>query len=198
MNEQLKKLLSPDRKIKILVVGDLILDEYIWGSVERISPEAPVQVVEVQSENLIPGGAANVANNLVALGCDVYMTGAIGKDQKGDKLIQLLQEENINCDGIKRFDHRPTINKIRVIAHSQQIIRIDREDKRNLGDKIEKDIIAYLVSTIPMVDGVICSDYLKGLLTDNILKTILTTSKENKKLVFIDPKEILFILSNEV
>ena len=188
MSEQIKKLLSPKRKIKILVVGDLILDEYIWGSVDRISPEAPVQIVEVQSENLIPGGAANVANNLVALGCDVYMTGAIGKDQKGDKLLQLLKEENINCDGIKKFDHRPTINKIRVIAHSQQIIRIDREGKTYLGDKIEKEIIAYLVSTIPMVDGVICSDYLKGLLTDNILKTIMTTSKQNNKLVFVDPK----------
>ncbi len=188
MNEQLQKLFDAENKIKVLVVGDLMLDEYIWGSVNRISPEAPVQVVEVQSENLMPGGAANVANNLVALGCDVYMAGAIGKDQKGDRLIQLLQEENIDCKGIKRLDHRPTINKIRVIAHSQQIIRIDREDKRPLTDKAEKEVIDYLVSTIPLVDGVICSDYLKGLLTDNILKTIITNSKRSNKLVFIDPK----------
>ena len=188
MNQQLKNLFSPDRKIKILVVGDLMLDEYIWGSVDRISPEAPVQVVEVKSENFILGGAANVANNLVALGCDAYLVGAIGKDQKGEKLIQLLHEENINCEGVKRFDNRPTINKIRVIAHSQQIIRIDREDKSHITKKTEKEIINHLLSKIPEVDGVLCSDYLKGLLTNNVLNAIMKSARQNKKMVFVDPK----------
>lgn len=188
MDKQLQKMLFSNRKIKILVVGDLMLDQYIWGSVDRISPEAPVQVVEAQSENFVPGGAANVANNLSALGCDVYVVGAIGNDYKGNKFIQMLQELSINCEGIKRFDHRPTINKIRVMAHSQQILRIDKEDKRPLAKKMEQEIIDSLVSVIPNVDGIICSDYSKGLLSCAVLQAIIVNAKKNNKFVFVDPK----------
>lgn len=191
MKNQFQKLFSPDKKnkkIKILVAGDLMLDEYIWGNVNRISPEAPVQVVEARSENLALGGAANVANNLVALGCDVYLAGIIGNDYKGKKFTQLLQKINIKCDGVKKFENRPTTNKIRVIAHSQQILRIDRENKKPVDDEEEKEIIDYLISTIPLMDGIICSDYLKGFLTSNILRVIITNSKKNNKLIFVDPK----------
>lgn len=188
MFEKLKKALASDSKIKVLVVGDLMLDEYIWGSVDRVSPEAPVQVVEARAENYVPGGAANVANNLVALGYDVSLVGAIGDDHNGTKLSQMLKQENINCEGIRILKHRPTINKIRVIAHNQQILRIDREVKGALSEKMEQEIIDYIDSTIPTVDGIICSDYLKGLLTNNILKAIITGSKRHNKLVFVDPK----------
>lgn len=188
MDKQLQKLLSPDSKMKVLVIGDLMLDEYIWGSVDRISPEAPVQVVEARSENYVPGGAANVANNLVALGHDVYIVGAVGNDHKGNMLTDMLQQEDINCEGIKILKHRPTINKIRVIAHNQQILRIDREVKGALSEKVEQEIIDYIDSIIPAVDGIICSDYLKGLLTNNVLKAIITSSKKHNKLVFVDPK----------
>lgn len=188
INEEFKKLLNPKQRIRVLVVGDLILDQYIWGSVERVSPEAPVQVLEARSENFILGGAANVANNLIALGCDVQIAGVIGNDFKGSKLIKVLQEENICCDGVQVSDNRQTTNKIRVIAQSQQILRIDKEDKRYLSKKEEQGLIDYLISSIPKVDGVICSDYLKGVLTDRILETTITLSKTNNKLVFVDPK----------
>lgn len=188
MFEKLKKVLASDSKIKVLVVGDLMLDEYIWGSVDRVSPEAPVQVVEARSENYVPGGAANVANNLVALGYDVSLVGTIGDDHNGNKLTQMLKQENINCEGIRILKHRPTINKIRIIAHNQQILRIDREVKGTISEKMEQEIIDYIDSTIPTVDGIICSDYLKGLLTNNILKAIITGSKRHRKLVFVDPK----------
>ncbi len=188
MNKKLQKLLFSKTKIKVLVVGDLMLDQYIWGSVDRISPEAPVQILQTRSENFILGGAANVANNLVALGCDVHMAGVIGNDFKGSKLIKILEEENIGCEGVQVSDHRRTTNKIRVIAQSQQILRIDKEDKMPLSKKEEQDMIDYLLSTIPKVDGIVCSDYLKGVLTDNILKATMSQSKRNNKLVFVDPK----------
>ncbi len=188
MDDIINKIFSSKKKLKLLVVGDLILDQYIWGSVDRISPEAPVQVLESRSENFVPGGAANVANNLVALGCDVRLVGAIGADSEGGKLIQLLEEESVNCEGVKKFDHRPTINKIRVIAQNQQILRIDKEEKGPIEKKVEQEIIDELSSTVPLVDGIICSDYCKGLLTNNILEAIVSSSRKNNKLVFVDPK----------
>ena len=188
MNLLLQKFLSPKNKIKVLVVGDIILDEYIWGNVERISPEAPVQILQAQSENFMPGGAANVANNLVALGCDVQLVGVIGNDSKGSKLIEILQEENVGYEGIQISDQRKTTNKTRIIAQSQHMLRIDNEDKRPIAPNIEQKIIDYLILTIPMVDGIICSDYMKGVLTDKILKAIMTHAKKNNKLVFVDPK----------
>jgi D-beta-D-heptose 7-phosphate kinase/D-beta-D-heptose 1-phosphate adenosyltransferase len=125
MKTKFKAFLESDHQPRIMVVGDLILDEYIWGSVSRISPEAPVPILETKSENLTLGGASNVANNLVALGCEVYLVGAIGNDEKGDKLLSLVEEKKILSHGIFRFVHRPTTSKISVIGHNQQIIRID-------------------------------------------------------------------------
>ena len=119
MKTKFKAFLKSDYRPRIMVIGDLILDEYIWGSVSRISPEAPVPILETKSENLTLGGAANVANNLVAIGCEVHLVGAIGNDEKGDKLLSLIEEKKISSKGIFRFVYRPTTSKIRVIGHNQ-------------------------------------------------------------------------------
>ena len=132
MKEKFKNFLDSDHRPRLLVIGDLILDEYIWGAVSRISPEAPVPILETKSENLTLGGAANVANNLVALGCEVHLVGAIGQDEKGDKLLTLIEEKGISSKGIFRFVHRPTTSKIRVVAHNQQLLKTERRRPSSL------------------------------------------------------------------
>ncbi len=188
MKHDFKLFLEGDKIARVMVIGDLILDEYIWGSVNRISPEAPVPVLESKSENRAIGGAGNVANNLVALGCEVYIVGAIGQDEKGDRLIELLQERGVNTEGIYRYLHRPTTSKIRILAHNQQILRIDKEDDRQIPEEVEQKFIAYINKILPSMDGVICSDYQKGMLTPKILQAIMKRAKNSKKEVIVDPK----------
>jgi len=194
MKEKFKHFFNNNERPKILVVGDLILDEYIWGGVNRISPEAPVPILETRSENLALGGAANVANNLVGLGCEVHLCGAIGQDEKGDKLLQTIHDRSIQTEGIFRFVHRPTTSKMRIIAHNQQILRIDKEDNRPITEETEKKLIQYINQIIPGMDGVICSDYHKGILTEKIIKTIMRRAQKSKKSVIVDPKSADFSL----
>lgn len=188
MNDRLKKILSDDNRLKVLVVGDIILDEYIWGSVNRISPEAPVQIVECKSQNMVLGGAANVANNLTSLGCKVYITGTVGVDEKGDKLIGLLKRMDIDTEGVVKDPIRITTNKIRVIAHSQQIIRIDNEDKRPVSGETEKKVKDYIEKIMPSMNGIICSDYNKGIVTDKVFRAMVHDAKRYKKMIIVDPK----------
>src|SRR5262245_13554414 len=121
---RLKNVISKFDKAKVLVVGDLILDEFIWGNVSRISPEAPVPVVWVDRENFMPGGASNVANNIRALGGEVHLAGVVGNDSRGEVLQGLLRKKGIHCGGIVSDRTRPTTQKTRVIAHHQQVVRI--------------------------------------------------------------------------
>ena len=144
-------------------------------------------VLESKSENLSLGGAANVANNLVALGCNVYLAGGIGRDEKGDKLLDLIKNRSINTDGVYRFVHRPTTSKVRVIANNQQVLRIDKEDDRPITEETENKFIKYLHAVIPEMDGVICSDYHKGILTEKIASAIMQRAKKSKKQVVVDP-----------
>ena len=188
MKTKFKHFFDNKKRPSVIVVGDLILDEYIWGSVSRVSPEAPVPILESKSENMALGGAANVANNLVALGCEVHLVGAIGQDEKGDRLLNLIENLGVHTEGIYRFVHRPTTAKVRVIAHNQQVLRIDKEDNRPITEETENKFIYYLNQTIPKMDGVICSDYKKGILTDKVLKTIMHRAKNSKKMVIVDPK----------
>ena len=192
MKIKFEDFLNSDHQPRILVVGDLILDEYIWGSVNRISPEAPVPILETKSENLTLGGAANVANNLVALGCEVHLVGAIGQDEKGDKLLTLIEDKHISSKGIFRFVHRPTTSKIRVIAHSQQVLRIDKEDNRPITEETENKIIKFINKALPDMEIVICSDYRKGILTEKVFNAITHRAKNSKKRVIVDPKSSNF------
>src|SRR3990167_5377561 len=131
---RLKDIVSTFSQAKVLVVGDLILYEFIWGKVTRISPEAPVPVVWVDSENFMPGGASNVATNIRSLGGQVFLAGVVGEDPRGEILQALLRKKGVNCEGLFSDRHRPTTQKTRVIAHHQQVVRIDREIVRPVSD----------------------------------------------------------------
>jgi len=194
MKSKFKYFFDNKQRPKVLVIGDLILDEYLWGGMTRISPEAPVPILEAKSENLSMGGAANVANNLAALGCDVYLIGAIGQDEKGDRLLELIQGKGIHTEGIFRFVHRPTTSKMRIIAHNQQILRIDKEDNRPITEETEKKIIQFTNQILPEMDGVICSDYRKGVLTEKVVKNLMHRAQNSKKIVIVDPKSADFSL----
>jgi D-beta-D-heptose 7-phosphate kinase / D-beta-D-heptose 1-phosphate adenosyltransferase len=194
MKSKFKYFFDNKERPRVLVIGDLILDEYLWGSMNRISPEAPVPILETKSENLSLGGAANVANNLAALGCEVYLIGAIGQDEKGDRLLQLIQEKGIHTEGIFRFVHRPTTSKMRIIAHNQQILRIDKEDNRPITEGTEKKIIQFTNQILPEMAGVICSDYQKGVLTEKVVKNLMHRAQNAKKNVIVDPKSSDFSL----
>ncbi len=194
MKEKFKYFFNSSDRPKVLVVGDLILDEYIWGGVHRVSPEAPVPILETRSENLALGGAANVANNLVGLGCEVHLCGAIGRDEKGDKLLRTIHDRSIQTEGVFRFVHRPTTSKMRIIAHNQQVLRIDKEDNRPITEKTEKKLIQYINQAIPRIDGIICSDYHKGILTEKVIKAIMRRAQKSKKPVIVDPKSADFAL----
>jgi len=174
---------------KILVLGDLILDEFIWGKVSRISPEAPVPVVWVDNESFMPGGAANVANNLSSLGAKVYLAGVIGSDDRGAILKGELQHKGIETTGILTDSTRPTTLKTRVIAHQQQVVRIDRERVEHIKERVIGKVINYVKSIIEEIDALVIEDYGKGLISPHLLKPILSLAKKHKKIISVDPKE---------
>jgi len=186
--EKVKEALKKISGTKMLVLGDVMLDEYIWGDVKRISPEAPVQVVEVNNENQRPGGAGNSAMNLVSLGCDVYLAGVVGDDKEGDILINLLKKSGINVKGLFIDKDRPTTQKTRVIAEGQQVVRIDKEKRSYISAEKEKKLINYIADIIAHVDGILISDYLKGCLTSFLLKEVIKKANDRSLPVVVDPK----------
>jgi D-glycero-beta-D-manno-heptose-7-phosphate kinase len=188
-NGKLKKISARFTGKKILIIGDLILDEFLWGEVSRISPEAPVPVVWVRSESFMPGGAANVANNIRALGGEAYLTGVIGSDGRGRILKELLMTKGLGVEGIVMDTERPTILKTRVIAHHQQVVRIDKEKTESLNPESINGIVSYVKKIIKDIDAVIIEDYGKGVITPRLLRDVLKLAKKHKKIVTVDPKE---------
>lgn len=171
----------------MLVVGDVMLDEFVWGKVSRISPEAPVPVVEVQSESFYPGGAANVARNLRPFCKGVLISGLVGRDSAADRLRTLLADENIAIDSLIESPEIPTIVKTRIIARQQQVVRVDRE-KRVAASKFAHDsAFQRLVELLPDVDGVIFEDYGKGFLTQDFVDRVSTLVIESGKILAADP-----------
>jgi rfaE bifunctional protein kinase chain/domain len=182
-----KKILKEFKKRKILVIGDLILDRYIWGKVNRISPEAPVPIVEVTDENFLLGGAANVAHNIAALGGHAALVGVAGNDRGGEILRKMLAEKGIECGGIF-WSSRPTTVKARVIAHSQQMVRFDREERARVEGKVLKNLIDYLHGEIPKNDAVVISDYRKGVISSDLVREVLRKTRPKDIFVAVDPK----------
>ena len=182
-----KKIISRFKDKNILVIGDIILDHYIWGKVDRISPEAPVPVVEVTRESFLLGGAANVAYNIVSLGGKASVIGINGQDIAGEALMNILLQRGVNCDGIFT-ENRPTTVKTRVIAHNQQVVRFDREDKKYVDGKILKGILKYINSVILNYDAVIVSDYKKGMISPELVKDIVKKTKSKGTFIAVDPK----------
>ena len=183
----MKQLFSKFKNTGILVIGDLMIDRYIWGKVKRISPEAPVPVVEVTEEDLLLGGAANVAHNVLSLGGRVYVAGTVGTDYMGKILIDRFRESGIGTDGIVIDKDRPTTVKTRVIAHSQQVVRFDKEMKSDISHPTLSLVIDYVRTCLPKIKGIIISDYSKGLITRALIKRILDLT-DSKKVVSVDPK----------
>jgi len=186
---KLKELIRNFKDTKVLVVGDLILDEFIWGEVSRISPEAPVPVVWVKNESFMPGGASNVANNIRSLGASVYLVGVIGDDDRGAILRGELEQKGINIDGVLVDASRPTTLKTRVVAHHQQVVRIDKEKIDHIGGNVIAKVISYIESIMKDIDAVIIEDYGKGMITPALLSKIVPAAKANKKIIAVDPKE---------
>lgn len=172
---------------KILVIGDVILDQYLYGNCDRISPEAPVPVINFKSSEYLLGGAANVANNLVSLGVEVYLCGIIGTDSNGDNMTDILDKKGIKNILLKSKDRMTTVKK-RIIANGQQILRIDSEVTDNISKAEEAESITVIEKIIKNVDCVIISDYSKGFLTNSLLEKIILISNENKIKVLVDPK----------
>jgi len=176
-------------EVRILVIGDLIIDHFIWGSVNRISPEAPVPVVNVTRENLLLGGAANVLNNIYALGGKGEMCGVIGQDIMGNHLLELLQTLGSPTLGIIKSDDRPTTKKTRVIAQHQQVVRFDREKSGPLPPEVLKEIFSYLEKNLSSFQAVIVSDYHKGMISAELMALLMRKIKDQKNIpVIVDPK----------
>jgi D-glycero-beta-D-manno-heptose-7-phosphate kinase len=183
---RLKKVVNRFNKMRMLVIGDIMVDEYIWGSVTRISPEAPIPVVEVKKDEFKPGGAANVMLNLADLGAKVYAAGVVGSDFNAHKLVGYIKKHKIDTSSIIVDHVRPTTIKTRVLAHSQQIVRIDREHNLPVSKDKMKLMIKKLKAIVKKVDGIIFSDYGKGVITRELFEAVMEGAKG--KTVTADPK----------
>ncbi|MCP4703516.1 MAG: D-glycero-beta-D-manno-heptose-7-phosphate kinase [candidate division Zixibacteria bacterium] len=190
--DRIEKIITNIGKAKILILGDIMLDEYLYGDVGRISPEAPVPVVDIKEEQIKLGGAANVANNIATLGDEPILLGTVGEDDASVKLSQLLKHCHITRDFLVNDPERRTTIKTRIIAQSQQIVRADREDTNEISEKIEKLIVTRFMSIVDKIDAIIISDYGKGIITASLLENIIPVCKENKVFVAVDPKESNF------
>jgi len=185
---RLNDLFRDFERKSIAVVGDVMLDRYFWGSVKRISPEAPVPVVEVESESARLGGAANVAHNIHSLGGKVLLVGVVGSDSSGGLLLELMNEQGFSTDGIFKDATRPTTVKTRIIAHHQHVVRIDRELRDDISYTLQQQILSYLQSKIDRIDGIILEDYNKGVTAKNLIKEIIDLANVHHKTISADPK----------
>lgn len=185
-------------KTKILVIGDLMVDRFVRGKVSRISPEAPVPVVQVKEETDLPGGAGNVIMNLSALNSQVICCGVIGPDINGQNLLRRFQNQGIKTEGIIADSARSTTVKTRVIAEHQQVVRFDYEDTHDVSPSVEKEIQRFIENTISNVDGVILSDYGKGVIIKPILTQTIACAKKFKKPICVDPKIEHFLFYKKV
>ncbi len=191
-----RELLKQFKGRKILVIGDFMVDEYIKGTVERISPEAPVPVVEAKRATFRPGGAANVVANIKSLGGEAVPLGVVGKDEAGEKLKELLREIGVKTDTLITDTSRPTTKKTRIIAGSQQLLRVDWESRDYLPQTIEKEVISFLLNHYREFDAIIISDYGKGVVTERLFE--YTGQLKEDVPIFLDPKEKNFRFYRQV
>ncbi|MCX7877596.1 MAG: D-glycero-beta-D-manno-heptose-7-phosphate kinase [Ignavibacteria bacterium] len=186
--KRLKELLDESSRSRIAVIGDVMLDKYVYGEINRISPEAPVPVVEVKRTEYKLGGAANVANNIKALGAEPVLIGVIGTDYDSHNYLSVMKSLKLSTSGIINDKSRPTTAKTRVIVHSQHVLRIDDEVKTEISKTTEKKILSYLKKNIGGFSSLILQDYNKGVLSKSLISKILELSRKEKKPVYVDPK----------
>lgn len=184
----LRKYLSRFPRARVLVFGDVMVDEYVWGTVSRISPEAPVPVVAVRSETVKVGGAANVAANIAALGGRVSLVGVVGNDVQAERLAHELELVGVQSDGLVVDASRPTTVKSRVVAGSQHIVRFDRESDLPLSALVRARTVEMVRERLPQADALLISDYAKGIVGPQMVRDLLRLARRHKKLVAVDPK----------
>lgn len=173
---------------RVLVVGDVMMDEYVLGKVRRISPEAPVMVVEVDRDSCTPGGAANVVNNVQSLGGSAAIIGVVGDDDSGRQLCSILASNGADVSGVVTDPTRPTTRKTRVIAHNQQVVRVDRESKKKHADKTVKQVVSHLKEQIDLADVILFSDYDKGMAISAITEAVISLAAAQGKRVIVNAK----------
>jgi len=191
-----RELLKKFRNRKVLIIGDFMLDEYIEGKVERISPEAPVPIVEARETTFRPGGAANVAVNVKSLGGSVTILGVVGNDEGGERLRKILNEKGIDTKLLLEDTSRPTTRKTRIISGSQQLLRVDWESKNYISKKLRRELLTYLLENYRNFDVIVISDYGKGVVTKELFE--ITGEIRRKTPVFLDPKERNFPIYRNV
>ncbi len=185
-----RQIITAAAKARVLVVGDVMLDQFIWGNVARISPEAPVPVVDFTSESFMPGGAANVARNLTALSVPTEIFGVMGKDTAAQHLKRLLAEQKVGCSGLAENPARHTSVKTRIVAHKQQVVRIDRESRDGLDATMTNRLLGVIKSKLKNADAVIVCDYGKGVVTQPLLNEVKTMCRERGVWLSLDPKPV--------
>lgn len=187
---RVRRLLRQARKRRVLVVGDVMLDQFTWGRVQRVSPEAPVPVVEFEHESFMPGGAANVARNLGALGVPTELAGTVGRDPAAVILRDLLAREAVDCRGLLPHARRPTSIKTRIIANRQQLVRVDREARGDLDPTASRRLMRHLESRLEDADAVIVGDYGKGVVTQRLLDWLRSACRPRGLWLSVDPKPV--------
>ena len=185
-----RQILSAAHATRVLVVGDVMLDQFIWGGVSRISPEAPVPVVDFSRESFMPGGAANVARNLVSLKTPAELFGAIGNDEAARRLLKLLGEQSIGFAGLVKNSARHTSTKTRIVAHQQQVVRIDRETRGALDPRTTAKLLTEFKTQLAGADAVIVGDYGKGVVTQSLLNEIKSLCHARGIWLSLDPKPV--------
>lgn len=188
LTNKVRSIQLDKKKPSLLVIGDLMLDHYIWGSATRLSPEAPVPIVNVKNESTTLGGAGNVVQNLVALGANVTIAGVIGDDSPGIQLIEILKGEGVKTNTIIKDKIRPTTVKTRVLVGSHQLVRVDREITDSVSKELEDELINKLSGCIDSADIVVFSDYNKGLFSPVFTQRLIKIANDHQKKVIVDPK----------
>lgn len=188
LTDKIRAVQQSVKKPTIMVIGDLMIDHYIWGGASRLSPEAPVPIVNVKNETTTLGGAGNLTKNLVSLGAKVIISGIIGDDAAGKELIGILTNEGIPTNTIITDASRPTTVKTRVLAGNQQVVRIDREQTNVLNPQLEDELLGKISACISGADIVLLSDYNKGLFSSTLTPKIIQAANDQQKRVIIDPK----------
>lgn len=196
--KKLKEIINFFHNKNVLVIGDCMMDQWVWGKVDRISPEAPVPVVDVDSYSFTPGGACNVVNNLCALGAKVSLAGVVGSDFIGKKLKRDLRHRGVDIKGIIEDKRRPTTLKTRIVAHSQQVVRADYEKKSKISPEACKCLIKFLDNKLKNLDIIIVSDYNKGVITLELMRELIARCREYKVKIIAGPKPENIDLFKEV
>jgi D-beta-D-heptose 7-phosphate kinase/D-beta-D-heptose 1-phosphate adenosyltransferase len=188
--QRVRQVLKAATRARVLVVGDVMLDQFIWGSVARISPEAPVPVLDFERESFMPGGAANVARNLTPFGAATTLFGAAGRDHAATQLKALLKQQRVGCAGLLTTTNRHTSVKTRLVAQQQQVVRVDRETRSQLDSKATGRLLKALQAALPKADAVIVGDYGKGVVTETLLGNLKRLCRRHGVWLSFDPKPV--------